>query len=249
MKRFHWWLFLVLLPLCSGCNSTTVTPPQPTAAVAPTVQLNMPSVPVHFTTSDHVQLAGALYGHGKTAVICSHMFGTTDNIWVGTGLPQRLATLGYQVLIYNFRGYGTSEGTENEALMDVDLQAAVHFMQRQGATRIVLMGASMGGTASLKVASEMSVAAVISISGPRVFQISLIDSELKSLNMPKLFMAGRDDESFVYDSEYMESVVSPPKEIYIYPGSEHGTDLFNGNYGDDPAQRVLHFIQQYAPAS
>ena len=62
-------------------------------------------------------------------------------------------------------------------------------------------------------------------------------------------MASENDDSFVTDARHMHDIATSPKEIYIYPGNAHGTDIFGGNNGDDPAQRVLQFIAQYAPAS
>jgi len=107
-----------------------------------------------------------------------------------------------------------------------------------------------GGTASLKVAAEEQVTAVISLSGPQEFSVSVSDNEVKAIKAPKLFMVSKDGEDpFVSNARHMYAIASPPKEIHIYPGVAHGTDIFGGENGDDPAQRVLHFITQYAPAS
>jgi len=88
---------------------------------------------------------------------------------------------------------------------------------------------------------------VISLSGPQEFGVSVSDDEVKAIKAPKLFMASENDDPFVTDARHMYAIAGPPKEIHIYPGSAHGTDLFGGDNGDDPAQRVLHFIIHYAP--
>lgn len=261
MRRTRLLLLVSLLLFLVGCGSgttsqtaptVTATPgatATPTPTVAPTPPIpNVPARPVHFTTSDHIRLAGSLYGHGKTLVICSHMLHTTREIWSESGIPQRLAVQGYEVLAYDFRGNGDSEGASDIWSLDVDLRAAVDFARQQGATKIVLMGASMGGTASLKVAAEIPVTAVISLSGPQNFSVSVSDAEIKALGIPKLFMASETDQPFVTDAKHMYTIASAPKEIYIYPGNNHGTDIFGGDNGDDPAQRIFHFLAQYAPA-
>jgi pimeloyl-ACP methyl ester carboxylesterase len=244
------FLLLVLVACGSGApaQSAATPKPTPTPGITPTPTIpNVPARPVRFLTSDHVQLSGLLYGHGKTMVICSHMLRTNKDIWGESGIPQRLAVLGYQVLAYDFRGNGDSAGLADASTLEVDLRAAVVFAHQQGTTKIVLLGASMGGTASLKVAAEEQVTAVISLSGPQEFGVSVSDDEVKAIKAPKLFMASENDDPFVTDARHMYAIAGPPKEIHIYPGSAHGTDLFGGDNGDDPAQRVLHFIIQYAP--
>jgi dienelactone hydrolase len=113
----------------------------------------------------------------------------------------------------------------------------------------VLMGESMGGTASLNLATTQKVAAVISLSGPQSFGVSVTDADLKAMSVPKLFIASQDDEPFAGDAQHMYAVSADPKEISIYPGQSHGTAILGGSNGDGPALRILHFIQQYAPAS
>jgi len=243
-------LLLSLTLLLTACGSETGSPgalsrPSP----APTATLSAASIrPAFFMTSDHLQLAGLVYGQGKTMVICTHMSYTTYDTWLDTGMPQHLATLGYAVLVFNFRGYGASQGSQDPSFLDVDLRAAVSFAQRLGATRIVLMGASMGGTAALKVAAEIQVTAVISLSGPLVWGIVVTDEELKAMHIPKLFLASADDAPFAGAAAHMYEVASAPKQLQIYPGTAHGTQLL-GSLDTDAAQLIVHFLEQYAPAT
>lgn len=244
--------FSLMLVSCSLGSASSpahvVATPTPTVPPVPTPP-DIPFRTISFMTSDHVQLVGLLYGQGKTMVICSHMYDSTLADWRDSGIPERLAALGYQVLVYNFRGYGGSGGDADASFLDVDLAAAVNFSYQQGATRIVLMGASMGGTASLKVATTRKVAAVVSLSGPQAFGVNVTDADLKAMTAPRLFLASQDDEPFVSDAKHMYAISPDPRELYLYPGSNHGTMILGGDNGDDPALRILHFIQQYAPAS
>jgi len=248
-------LFLVFpLLILAACGSDTaqqpaqVATPTPTLIPVPTTP-NVPARSVSFTTEDHVKLVGLLYGQGKTTVICSHMKGTSLAIWRDSGIPQRLATLGYQVLIYDFRGNGGSGGEADTTVLDVDLNAAINFAHQQGATKYVLMGASMGGTASLNGAVKGEAAALISLSAPQALGVNVTDADLKTMQVPKLFIASEEDEPYVTDAKHMYDIAHQPKEIALYPGTAHGTEIFGGDNGDAPAQRILHFLKQYAPAS
>jgi hypothetical protein len=79
--------------------------------------------------------------------------------------------------------------------------------------------------------------------------VNVTDADLKAMKVPKLFLASEGDEEFASDAKHMYDVASPPKEIFIYPGTGHGTEILGGDNGDGPAQRILHFIAQYAPAN
>ncbi|HEU5368986.1 MAG TPA: alpha/beta fold hydrolase, partial [Ktedonobacterales bacterium] len=207
-----------------------------------------PAKTVHFQTSDHLQLAGLLYGQGKTAIICSHQSNSSKLIWSASGIPQRLAQRGYLVLAYDFRGYGESAsgGTLN---YDADLRAAITFVGQQGATRIGLLGASMGGTVSLKVAASEPVSAVITLSAPEHFSgISVSDGEVQAITAPKFFVNSQDD-TYAQDTEHMYTLASQPKQLQMYPGLAHGVAIFDGPYGASLTQLLLDFIAQYAPAS
>lgn len=255
MKRCRLLPFIFLLLWLAACSSgtasqpvSTPTPsPTPTQGITPTPTIpNIPSRLVHFLTTDHVRLAGLLYGHGKTMVICSHELHSTKVIWGLSGIAQRLAMHGYQVLAYDFRGNGDSSGSNDLMKLDVDLHAAIAFARQQGATKIVLLGSSMGGTATLKVAASEQVAAVITLSAPEDFIIN-VDAEVKVIIAPKLFINSQNDD-YAAGTMHMYTLARPPKEIHMYPGAAHGTEIFYGDYGDDLTQRILNFVAHYAPA-
>src|SRR2546429_2542637 len=156
MKGSRLLPLMSLLFLLASCGSGTPSQPAslPTPSPTPTLGITpTPTIPtvssrlVHFLTSDHVQLAGLLYGHGKTAVICSHELRTTKIIWSESGIVQRLAVRGYLALAYDFRGNGDSAGQFDASKLDVDLRAAIAFVRNLGVSRILLLGSSMGGRA------------------------------------------------------------------------------------------------------
>jgi pimeloyl-ACP methyl ester carboxylesterase len=259
MKGSRLLPLMSLLFLLASCGSGTPsqpvslpTPrPTPTLSITPTPTIpNVSSRTVHFLTSDHVQLAGLLYGRGKTAAICSHELRTTKIIWSESGIVQRLAQRGYLALAYDFRGNGDSAGQFDASKLDVDLRAAIAFVRKLGATRIILLGSSMGGTATLKVAASQQVTAVITLSAPQEFGVNVSDAEVKAIRAPKLFVNSKSD-GFASDTMHMYSVAKPPKEIQMFSGSAHGTSIFDAGSenGSDLTQLILNFVTHYAPAS
>ena len=139
---------------CGGATTPLATPPPDRAGE------------VTFTTDDGVELKGRLFGQGSRGVVLAHMYPADQSSW--WGFAQTLADEGYVALSFDFRGYGNSGGDKEIKLIDRDVRAALDFLEKQGATTVFLAGASMGGTASLKVAAKEGekLAGVVSLSAP-----------------------------------------------------------------------------------
>jgi alpha-beta hydrolase superfamily lysophospholipase len=208
----------------------------------------VPTRAVSFTTSDHVTLAGKLFGHGSTYIILSNQTDTVADSW--DGVAQQLAARGYSALAYDYRGKGDSQGEWLPSTpLATDLRAAVAFARGQGARQVVVMGASIGGAVTATVAADGGFAAVIILSSPSTWPgLEVTDKVLRAITAPKLFLnSARDD--YAQNTQAMYDAAQPPKEIHIYPDIGHGIGLFNPASGYDTMQRVLTFLAQFAPAS
>ena len=117
--------------------------------------------PVTFASTDGVQLSGSLFGQGRQGIILAHMFPADQESWLE--FAGELAGLGYLALPFDFHGYGDSEGDQEFDRIDRDVEGALDFLEQRGVEDVFLIGASMGGPASLKVASRRSVSGVVSV--------------------------------------------------------------------------------------
>jgi len=202
-------------------------------------------VAVSFPASDGVRLAGTLFGGGPAAVVLSHMFPTDQASWFP--FARRLAGEGYGVLAYDFRGYGKSGGARQIQQIDRDARAAAQFVRTRGARRVALVGASMGGTASVKAAAALGADALVVISSPMSFRgLTVSASELARLTMPSLWITSEGD-SVTASMRAMHAAAAGPKTLQIYPGSAHGTYLFDSPYAEDVARRIIGFLTQHVP--
>ena len=115
---------LLLLVACGSSAAPKQAATTPTPAITPTPTLpNVPYTLVHFTTRDHVLLAGWLYGRGSTtAIICSHEHPGTKADWSDSA--PWFAARGFMVLAYDFRGWGDSQGQYDPTKLDRDILAA-----------------------------------------------------------------------------------------------------------------------------
>jgi dienelactone hydrolase len=234
-------LLVVLAAAVASCSS-----PQPEAAPAG-------SRPVAFSSRDGVRLEGRLFGDGTSAVVLSHMRPADQTSWFA--FADRLADDGYLVLTYNFRGYcpggdgGCSGGDADIGAIWQDVLGAIDEVRSRGATSVSLVGASMGGTASLVAAAQdgVDVAAAITLSAPVSIEGLVADaSVLTRITAAKLYIAGVGDAAAAADAQTLYDQSPPPKRVEIVPSDEHGTDLLSGGQGEVVARLIETTLAQAA---
>jgi len=202
---------------------------------------------VTFDTADGATISGELYGSGKTAVIFS-MMGNCKPGW--REFAQITGAQGFLTLTYPWRGCRAS--SVDEALIQKfleDTRAAITFMRQQGAEKIILVGASLGGAASAKLALESQASGIVILASPP--SIPQWDFEIQpadlNTDIPKLFITAENDKTVPAGAtRELYDLAAEPKEWQTYPGSAHGTDLFEGERGMELQQRILGFIQMIA---
>lgn len=198
---------------------------------------------IHFTTSDGVRLTGELRGRGDTVVILSHMFPGDRTSWAP--FAHELAEEGYRTLTFDFRGYGDSDGSRTVSQMWRDVLAAVQFARQEGAERIVLLGASMGGTASLVVAAREDVDGVVTLSAPATFRGLVAPPEaLRAIEEPKLFVVAHGDRSPNATAQVLYAEARQPKRLLVVTGDEHGIPLIDGPQGEAVRTAILDFLPE-----
>jgi len=69
--------------------------------------------------------------------------------------------MGVNVLLFDYRGYGHSEGGLSEEGTYLDAQAAHHWLARRGISKIIAFGESLGGGIASELALRETVAGLI----------------------------------------------------------------------------------------
>ena len=200
---------------------------------------------VTFMTEDGIELNGNIFGSGDKWVILSHMYPTDQTSWFDFAEEILIGEEGYSVLTYDFRGYGKSGGTQDVSKTVIDLTAALAYIKQYDPELIYLMGASMGGTASIVVAYESftTLDGVISFSGPGEFEgVSAIDV-IGDLVPGKLFIASQGDAGAAQSATEMYEKSMEPKWLEILDGSSHGTFIFEEE--PENAQKVIDIVLNF----
>jgi pimeloyl-ACP methyl ester carboxylesterase len=119
-------------------------------------------------------------------------------------------------------------------------------LRRQGVAKVVLMGASLGGTVVVAAAAEIQprVSAVVDLSGPT--ESSGVDAlgAARHLRMPVLYVAA-DDDAFV--SEVRKTYrATPPRlrQLLVIHGAGHGVGLLRTDL-DPGARRTRAVIEAF----
>jgi len=111
-----------------------------------------------FQTADGVKLSGCFLpapGPARGTVI--HFHGNAGNITAHFTLTSWLVSEGYKVFVFDYRGYGKSEGRVTRRGTILDGHAALDYVLSRSDVdprRIVALGQSLGGAVATVVAAE-----------------------------------------------------------------------------------------------
>ena len=200
---------------------------------------------VEFTSTDGVTLRGRHYGDGALTVVLAHMRPSDQESWAP--FAERLADEGYAAFTFNFRGYSPSSGDKEIGLIDLDLGGALDYLATRGVEQPVLVGASMGGTAAVKVAANRDVAGIFVLSAPAAIDGLSAADYVANVEEPKFFMVAEDDISARTDGAALYDASSGQSFYEVFTGGEHGSDLVYGRHSELVQGRILEFLEQFAP--
>ena len=181
------------------------------------------------------KLDAAVFGNGSVGIVLAHESDGSLCNWAP--LAPEFADEGYRVLIFDFG---------EPATVAQDMKAATKKIRELGAKRIVLGGASLGGTVALMTAArEPNIAAAFSLSAPAVYGNAEGLPAVRRFRAPVLFVAAEEDANFAEDAKRLyRASQSPRRELLIVPGFEHGTALYGGPGAEEVRDAVDRLLQR-----
>jgi uncharacterized protein len=199
-------------------------------------------------------IATVLYCHGNGGNLSNHAWVARD-----------LAKLGFNTMVFDYRGYGRSEGRlTDEWGLYADTDAVYdHLVRERGALaeRLVIYGQSLGTTAAIDVASRRPCAALIVESGlssasdmgavsfpwlPRRLHFlarNRFESARKiaGVKCPVLVTHGTNDPVIPVDQgRKLYESASDPKRLVIVEGGDH---FLFGSAGEKFVSGMVDFIR------
>jgi uncharacterized protein len=168
-------------------------------------------------------------GAVKAACVFSHphpLYGGTMHTKAVYQASKALARIGVASLRFNFRGVGSSKGTHDGGVGEMDdYRAAIDYMaERYAATQVWAAGFSFGAWVAWNVAlDDARVPLLLGIGLP----VNLFDfSPVKESEKAKFLIHGERDELIsVREIRKFYAELREPKELAVVEGADH---LFDG---------------------
>jgi len=206
-----------------------------------------------FSTEDGLNLHGRWFHPDPAAEddvperkVVLFFHGNAGNLSGRTEMMVSLVSLGVEILIIDYRGYGHSEGRPSEEGIYRDARAAWEFLTVEhgiDADRVIVFGKSLGGAVAIDLASRVKPAGLIVQSSftsvpdmaarhyPFVPAFALrtkMDSlsKISSVGCPKLFIHSTHDEIVPYElGRRLFDAAGPPKTFFEVVGAGHNQML------------------------
>lgn len=198
---------------------------------------------ISFTTEDGGVVFADLHGKGKNTVVLAHGGQFNKESWANQG--RILEAAGFRVLALDFRGYGKSHGPGDSdpesAPLHWDVLAAVRYLRANGATRVSVVGGSMGGSAAADASIESRPGEIDRV----VLLGAHPDGPAEKLKSRILYIVARNDAG---DGPRLPKIreayeKSPqPKKLIVLEGSAHAQFLFQTSQGDRVMREILRFL-------
>ena len=118
------------------------------------ISQGMEHTDVYFTTADQVKLHGWFVKNDSSELVALICHGNSGNISHRIDTMRMFYELGMSVFIFDYRGFGLSEGHPSEHGTYSDVEAAWQYLMEQGIKpeQVVVKGRSLGGAIASYIA-------------------------------------------------------------------------------------------------
>lgn len=189
------------------------------------------------TTKDGVKISAVYLPNPQAKFTILYSHGNAEDLGDNFLILKELRNLGFAVVAYDYRGYGTSQGKPTEKAAYKDIDAAYDYLtQKLGVSpqRIILYGRSVGGGPSVDLASRKPVGGLILentfVSTFRVVtRITLFPfdkfnniEKIKKVHSPVLVMYGKADKVIAFwHGEKLFATANEPKRVLVIETAGH----------------------------
>ena len=218
---------------------------------------------VTLTTADGVKLHGWFVpGRSADTIVWFHGNGGNISHRVDS-IAEIHHHIGPSIFIFDYRGYGKSEGSPSEEGTYVDAEAAIDYVVSRPDVdpgRLVYLGRSLGAAVAAEMALRRPPSRLILESGftsiramarhayPFLPGIELLIStrydtldKIGRVHVPVLITHGDSDQTVPFDmARELHEAANEPKRMYVVPGGTHNDSHVIG--GDEYYEAIADFL-------
>jgi hypothetical protein len=190
------------------------------------------------TTRDRIQISAVYLPNPAATYTILYTHGNAEDLGDIQPVLQYLRDSGFSVFSFDYRGYGTSQGTASERNAYRDIDTAYNYLTEQLSvlpSRIIAFGRSVGGGVAVDLASRKPLAGLIIESGFTsafrvVVPIPILPfdkfrniNKIKNVKCPVLVMHGRADEiiPFQHGQQLFNAAPEPKRYLWIDEASHN----------------------------
>jgi fermentation-respiration switch protein FrsA (DUF1100 family) len=210
----------------------------------------LPLEDIWFASADGTRLFGWYVEAAAASPVLLWCHGNAGNIINRLENLRELYRLGLSVFLFDYRGYGRSQGRPTEEGLYQDARGAYEYItrgRRIPPERLVIFGRSLGAAVAGEVAVSRPASCLIlescfpsieAVAKYHYYGIPLhwllgasfrLSDRLPKLSLPKLFVHGDRDEIIPLPlGEETFHACPPPKDFYVVKGADHNDVPFVG---------------------
>ncbi|MCM8787354.1 MAG: alpha/beta hydrolase [Candidatus Omnitrophica bacterium] len=246
-------------------EKTKVFYPTKIVAITPKI-FNIEYQEIFYQTKDNTKLYGWFCKKDTFLPTILYCHGNGGNISDRVGVIKLFFDAGFNVFIFDWRGYGLSEGTPSEKGLYIDVVSSYNYLVNKlniPSKNIIVYGESLGSAPAIYLAARKTVGLLI-LNGafssaydmaktifpfsPTFLLKTILSlkfdsiSEIKNVHIPTLFIHSKYDEIVPFAlAEKLFKIANPPKEFYITEGLHNEALLLN----EGVIKKIKNFVKSH----
>ena len=216
------------------------------------------------TSAPNIQISAVYLPHPDATYTVLYSHGNGEDLGDVRLRLSQIQAIGVNVFAYDYRGYGTSQGSASEQGAYQDIDAAYRYLTttlKQPPNRIIVYGRSVGSGPSIDLATRQAVAGLVVESGfTSVFRIIThiplfpFDkfpniNKIGAVRSPVLFIHGTRDRTIPFQhGQALFDRANQPKTFLTIDGADHNdVDQIAGERYTQTLRTFIQTLDQAAP--
>ena len=210
---------------------------------------------IKLNSEDGTKLSAIYLSNPTAKYTILHAHGNASDLGMIKPRMEQLRDIGLNVLAYDYRGYGTSEGEPSEQNAYKDIDTAYNYLTQElkiPPQKIILFGRSVGGGSTIDLAARKPVAGLITESTfTSIFKVRVpikilpFDKfnnlkKIKNVKCPVLIMHGKMDEvvPFSHGEQLFKQAPEPKLSLWV-------EDANHNNFPYAAGERYTNILKEF----